>query len=150
MATITKEKNYILYTNDNGKVYKFDINTGILYSLRGLPMKSLPKGYVRCVHENSEDSSVIGFLYYLLYRGCEGDSLPLYQKQFNLVDRLNSVGVTVRWWDFSHIVGCDAFTDFIIENFKEFVKKRKEDEDLSIYNFYEQYKKEFFLKKYHL
>ena len=146
MATITKEKNYILYTNDDGKVYKFDVNTGILYSLKGLPMKSFPKGYVRCIHENHSASSVTGLLYFLLYRGCKGDSLPLYQKQFNLVDRLNSVGVAIQWWDFSRIVDDDEFTDFLIKNFKEFVKMRKEDEDLSIYNFYQQYSRELIRK----
>lgn len=34
MATITKEKNYIIFTNDKNNTYKFDINTATFYSTR--------------------------------------------------------------------------------------------------------------------
>ena len=40
--TITKEKNLISITNENGKTYVIDVNTGNFIGLRGAPIKTFP------------------------------------------------------------------------------------------------------------
>lgn len=49
MATKVKEKNIISVTTEAGKTYKFDVNTGITYGLRGGAIKTCPKEVAMCL-----------------------------------------------------------------------------------------------------
>lgn len=95
--TITKEKNFLFITTDDGKTYRYDINTATLYGLKGTPIKTQPKGFVSYVDRNFLGNSfllsyirnTIYWRYYNLFT-MPTDIMVLY-------DRIDSLGIPYNY-----------------------------------------------------
>lgn len=59
---IIKNKNIIEFHLDESKVYRYDVNSGILYSLAQKPLKNIPKAVSSMVNQWSETSNLINYL----------------------------------------------------------------------------------------
>ena len=44
---LKKEKNFIIYEKEDGKVYKLDINKGIWYGLKGQTLTNVPSLFLQ-------------------------------------------------------------------------------------------------------
>lgn len=154
--TFTKDKNFILFQNDVNKIYKFDINTGLFYGLRGTPIKSFPSGFSTWLEDNFKESNVLRLMYYIkvhpyTYHYNDSFKASLYSdfaELFKTVDRLTSIGYTTYPWG-------NEFTpenlNFVRENFKVFSKYYNEDkETFKISTFREEYEKVLWTKKHKL
>ena len=137
MATfiITRDKNYMVI-RDMSKTapYKFDVNTGIFYGLRGKPSKSTPSGFPTWLSNNYRGNNVLALMYGIrVYHNRYGSynvptlgDMERYAKYFKLVDRLASIGyINTRWDGFNN----PSELDYIEENFKQFAKYVKNCKD---------------------
>lgn len=145
---LVKEKNILILTAEGkNKPYRFDINTGILYSTVNKPMVRCPEGLPSFARYS--DNNVMVLLATIL-RG-DGDfwfkkhTLPHmtnYAKLFKIVDRLESIGYKDRR-------GYDdpRYLEFIDVNFKDFAKYVKEYPEKSIEDFTREYEIIYWMKK---
>ena len=137
MATLIKEKNYLVFTNDNGRIYKFNLADGIFYSTKGVPMKSTPAGFPRTI-ENSLDNLVIKYIYGLHCRGIRYTEFKPYANDLLICDKLMAIGYDENRYN-ARIPR--KMLDFVNDNFKAFAKAYREDNTLTVRRFYEDYSK---------
>ena len=126
MATITKEKQYIIYTTDENKVYRYDINQGTWYGVKGTPIKTSPANVKNAIlHTQSAPKSNL-MLYIREIVKWEGAATLTHlnntQKNALLTaDRLDTAGLPTSRYAMS-----DYYLRMIGENFANFVKYYKE------------------------
>ena len=121
MAKTVKEKNIIKFYLDDNKpenFYALDINTGILYGIKGSPIQRTPNGMNRFMDYNAS-SCVLRFM----RRTHNWDSVAYsnfshYAKYLQICDILDSIG-----YDHTHDdITSRSLLDFVNEHFKEFVQ----------------------------
>lgn len=149
MNKIVKNKNFLeLYINKETP-YKFDINTGILYGIKGQPLKSSPKGLNVILKQNARNSNVINYIWCKHHKnGVPYTELNEYAEELKLFDRLDSINYKVQYIDSlnqSHI-------EFLNKNFKKFVNwlKDRTEYNNSISTFVSEYTMECFLEEMNL
>lgn len=147
MSTLVKDKNFLVYTID-GKSYKFDINEGLMYGIKGNVIKSTPQGFVKKVEQVarglrqtdgdvSANSNVIMALYGFHCNGTKYFEMARHKDKLSVCDKLDSIGFAFNdYWTVN-----SRYTDFnfINKNFKEFAKAFKEDDTLTIERFQQEY-----------
>lgn len=145
--TVTRDKNIINFLAEGKEQpYAFDINTGILYSLKSKPLKNYPSGLKTCITHNTNDF-VLFIMAQMLDRGYnyhDGCSWKLadfqeYADLLIIADKINSLGYEYTRDDAWRV---DKRTLRLIgENFKDFARFVKEtDEDrATITNFMYNY-----------
>ena len=157
MAHFTKERNIIkFYLNENKpeNFYALDINTGILYGIKGSPIARTPNGMNNFMEYNNEarNNCVLRYMSrihswnnvsYAEFRG--------YAKELQICDKLDSIGYNPR--NVSDITS-DSHLEFVNKHFKEFVKylatELPEDERHSIAGFKAQIEKAEFIRKHRI
>lgn len=124
MLKVIKDKNWLVFVDENEKTRKFDINTGKTYGVRGTEIKSkIPHckdyycGYARHTYENISADNAKVFI--KLYCDECYNLLPLADKIFNL-------GFNINAYDLLH------YESFLATNFKPFIKFMKEKEYVTI------------------
>lgn len=142
MATITKEKNYLIFTNDKNNTYKFDINTATFYSTKGNVMKSVPSGFTTCLRNNSNRTMVMTYMYHKhYYNSVKYTEMQRYTEGLAICDKLDSIGFyKATFYNLN-----EKNLSFIGKNFKAFAKAFKENPNLELSHFIENYGKEQFL-----
>lgn len=98
MSSIKKEKNVLEFWVDGKSApYKLDINTGIIYGLRGMPIKSSIPGIRDMLRSNSKLCNVTRLLHSWVVSW--GDGFPKVVQRTSamiLADRLESIGYTLK------------------------------------------------------
>lgn len=146
MNKIVKNKNFLeLYINKETP-YKFDINTGILYGIKGQPLKNPPKGLKTILEQNSKSSNVIKYICYThSMRGVSYVDFNNYTDELRLCDRLDSINYKVEY--ISYLTPRNIY--FINKNFKKFVSwlKDRPEHNNSIDTFIDEFELEVFLEE---
>lgn len=146
MNKIVKNKNFLeLYINKETP-YKFDINTGILYGIKGQPLKNPPKGLKTILEQNSKSSNVINYICYTHRKhGVSYTDFNNYADELKLCDRLDSINYKVQYIQYLN----QREIDFINKNFKKFVSwlKDRPEHNNSIDTFVNEIKVEIFLEE---
>lgn len=142
--TISRDKNIINFlAEDKEQPYAFDINTGVLYSLKSRPLKNFPSGMKSYLRNCSYDTKdfllfVMGIMLDRCYCFHESPSWKLtdFQEYANLLaiaDKINSLGYTPNHQDTWRVDKNSL--NIIGENFKAFAKYCKEEEEPTIADF---------------
>ena len=153
--TMTKEKNIISFLAD-GKTtpYTFDVNTGIFYGLKKQPIKSYPPNFKKWIAENHQVSAVIGLLYttWNYPNNITGNwlAIPLnelanYSDLFKVADKLDNIGYNTDNINYNKTV-----LKFINSHFKKFSKAFKENPNITLIGFYNNYNRQMWEEKNHL
>ena len=126
MATITKEKQYIIYTTDENKVYRYDINQGTWYGVKGTPIKNSPANLKNTLlyAPSTLNSNLMLYIQDIVrYEGAAAlTHLNDRQKKSLLTaDRLDTAGFPVGRYNMT-----DYQLNTIGDNFANFVKFYKE------------------------
>ena len=146
MASIVKEKNFLMFTNDKGNTYRFDISTGIMYSTRGKAMASQPDGLVSYMRNYGykEKSMVLGFMYYEHeWYSVKYNDFSAKVEELSLYDRLDAIG----YYDNSTHRYTDKEIKFLTDNFKKFAKAFKNNSELTLRDFMSAYQEELFYQE---
>lgn len=151
MAMTVKEKNIIKFYLDDSKpenYYALDINTGILYGIKGSPIKRTPNGMNHFMDYNAS-SCVLRFM----RRTHNWDSIAYsnfshYAKYLQICDKLDSIG-----YDHTHDdITSRSLLDFVNEHFKEFVQylatELGENERHTLSNFRYRCEEKLFVKEH--
>ena len=142
MPTYRKEKNIVFITLDENKTYRLDINTGVIYGVRGKPIKTIPNRpqVERMFWRNRESSNLEGFLYEAFCRPAISErAIELLQK----ADKLDAVGVPFMFWSYGQV-------DFLAEHLREYVawKKEHKDERFEYAAFHETIERKALIQQY--
>ena len=126
MATITKDKQYICYTTDENKVYRYDINQGTWYGVKGTPIKTSPANLKNTLlyAPSTLNSNLMLYIRDIVrYEGAAAlTHLNDRQKKSLLTaDRLDTAGFPVGRYNMT-----DYQLNTIGDNFANFVKFYKE------------------------
>lgn len=146
MANIVKEKNFLIFTNNKGNSYRFDISTGIMYSTKGKAMASQPEGLVSYMRNygRQEKSMVLGYMYYEHeWYSAKYNDFSERVEELSLYDRLDSIGYynsSMYHYDKKEI-------EFLHNNFKKFAKAYKNNNELTIREFIAKYQEELFYQE---
>ena len=97
MGKVVKVKNILeLWVDGKAAPYKFDINTGILYGLKGSAIKTTPAGVATLIDRNTHTEPICSYLYSTHYnRNTSYAGMAQYAKELQLVDRLHSIGYVI-------------------------------------------------------
>ena len=157
MAHFTKERNIIkFYLNENKpeNFYAFDINTGVLYGIKGSPIARTPNGMNNFMDYNNNVNKSCVLRY--MRRIHSWDCIPYaefrqYSKELQICDRLDSIGYDPT--DVSDLTRNNNLV-FVNDNFKAFVKylatELPDNEAHSITNFRGRYERESFIHKHRI
>lgn len=139
MANLVKEKNFLIFTNNKGNVYRFDISSGIMYSTKGKPMASQPDGLVSYMRNHNDQSMLVYFMYYQHeWHNTKYNDFSKLLKGLSLCDRLDSIGYNRREsLSISEIEYLDKY-------FKHFAKALKENNELRTREFITAMQKQVF------
>lgn len=149
MNKIVKNKNFLEIYINKETPYKFDINTGILYGIKGQPLKNSPKGLNVVLEQNSKSSNVINYIYYKHFAyGVSYAQFKDYIDELKLFDRLDSINYKVEYISFLN----QRDIDFLNKYFKRFVNwlKDRPEHNNSINAFIDEIKVEVFLEEMNL
>lgn len=164
MATyysVCKERNMVYFTNDEGKVWSFDVNTGIFLSPKGNAVKSFPAGLGHFIdgHDTRDDIAVVRLMSYI--RNSPYDygvrdeknrymlKNPSYYAQlavlFQTMDKMASLGCAPDRWNLSI-----SNLKFVNDHFKAFAKWYNENHSNEIDDFVKVYGAELYCSQHHI
>lgn len=147
MSKIIRNKGFIEYYMD-GKTtpYRFNINEGIMYNLKGQPMKTAPAGYASLFRYSLPNDLVMQYMRYIktYETSTSWSNMARFANYIALIDRLANIGITMRDFKWSSFPNY-ADLNFINDNFKAFTKyvknyKRDRNECYMVFDFIEDYK----------
>lgn len=164
MATyysVSKDRNMVYFTNDEGKAWSFDVNTGIFLSPKGNAVKSFPTGLGSFIdgHDTRDDIAVIRLMafirndpydygvrdeknYYMLRNPSYYAKLAVL---FQTMDKMASLGCVPDRWNLS-----TANLKFINDHFKAFSKWYNENHSNEIDDFVKYYGTELYCSQHHI
>lgn len=113
MGRIEKDKNFLnIWIDGKEKPYKYNINTGEMYGLRGGVITSVPQGLYSVVSQNYKQSNVVYYLNELM-RWRQSDIMGMSdgrKARLLLCDKLDGIGCPVDYDTYSYL---DAFAKAI-------------------------------------
>ena len=116
MGRIEKDKNFLnIWVDGKAKPYKYNINTGEMYGLKGGVITSVPQGLYSVVSLHYEQSNVLYYLYSIM-RWRQSDIMGLSADRKNrllLCDRLDSIGCPAGYDTYMYL---DKFAKVISAN----------------------------------
>lgn len=124
MSKVIRNKGFIEYYVD-GKTtpYRFNINNGFMYNLKGQIMKTAPAGYASLIKGSNGNDLVMKYLCYIKNneRSISWSDMSRFATYIALIDRLANLGITMndfQWGSFPYY----GDLNFINDNFKAFAK----------------------------
>ena len=128
MREIEKNKNFLEFHMDKSAPYKFDVNTGVWYGLKGKPIENAPSGARAMIIEAVRNNTTNNVLIFMDYRNNRNESITTiskeYRRYFPILDKMTSLGYVVDTrdlYDLSNLV-------FVEKHIKEFAEYLKNDE----------------------
>lgn len=146
MGTIIKDKNFLEIYLSSEKPYKFDINSGVVYGIRGNPIHTVPVGLTDTILLHKDRSNVLKLFGEIVRRMDLRHlfkELITYKQHFIMADRLDAIGYEARTRDLLS----GGLMEYIEQNFASFANAYKEDPSLTINSFKEKYAYDIFLKE---
>lgn len=153
MGKVIKVKNILeLWVDGKAAPYKFDINTGILYGLKGSAIKNTPAGVATLIDRNTHTEPICSYLYTTHYnRNTSYADMARYAKELQLVDRLHSIGYVISYWDRNNMKHLAEFFDADASIFKKFSAYYKEQPQASaLRDFFAEYGRTAWITKHKL
>lgn len=164
MATsysVTKDRNMIYFTNGEGKVWSFDVNTGIFLSPKGNAVKSFPTGLGSFIdgHDTRNDIPAIRLMAFIRNapyeygvrdnQNCYMLRNPSYYARlaplFQTIDKMASLGCSPDRWN-----ATASNLTFINDHFKAFAKWYKDNQSNEIEEFIRRYGVEMYCREHHI
>lgn len=106
MGRIEKDKNFLnIWIDGKAKPYKYNINTGEMYGLKGGVITSVPQGLYNLVSQNYRQSNVLYYLYEVM-RWRQSDIMGLSadrKERLSLCDRLDSIGCPADYNTYNYL-----------------------------------------------
>lgn len=106
MGRIEKDKNFLnIWIDGKAKPYKYNINTGEMYGLKGGVITSVPQGLYSVVSQNYRQSNVLYYLYEIM-RWRQSDIMGLSadrKERLLLCDRLDSIGCPADYHTYNYL-----------------------------------------------
>jgi hypothetical protein len=124
MSTYRKERNIITFNIDgvNGE-YRLDLNSGILYGIKGNPIKTCPKksAILDTLWSNTDKTygNLRSLLRSMIGNNTHTSAYPRYVEALSGAEKLDALGIEVLWCD------CDEYV-YIGKHIKEFNTYRNE------------------------
>lgn len=149
MARFEKERNIIkFYLTDDDRHYDFDIDKGVLYGLKGSPLKRNPAGVIDFMNQHSRESNLLMFMYRQhSWQSRSYVNMRNVVKYLQICDKLDSIGYHPdNHWN----VPSNSALDFVNDNFKAFVKFIKENPSGTVDGFVRAYRVDKWLKDHKL
>ncbi len=135
MATMHKDKNYLYFTNNQGRTYRFNINEGIFYSTQNKPMTSCPSGFTTYMNNIRIQTCLVHFMKQLHWRGFSYADLSASAENLIICDRLDSLGF------FSYDANDKKLIEYVGKHFKDFAKAYAENSEINLFQFYREHRK---------
>ena len=151
MAKFEKEKNILMiYVDGKEKPYKIDIEKGIVYGIKGNPVKSTPAGMPSAFRSLCQRNNLIKLIYNIHeHYGANYANLSKwvdYLIFWDKVDSLNSGRVSTSCWEMTN----KMYVEFANSHFKDYAKWIKDNNSLSLEKFYNERGFELWCKKYNV
>ena len=151
MAKFEKEKNILMiYVDGKEKPYKIDIEKGIVYGIKGNPVKSTPAGMPSAFRSLCHRNNLIKLIYNIheYYDANYADLSKWvdYLIFWDKVDSLNSGKVSTSSWEMTN----KKYVEFTNSHFKDYAKWIKDNNSLSLEQFYNERGFELWCKKYNV
>lgn len=124
MSTYRKERNIIIFNIDgvNGE-YRLDLNSGILYGIKGNPIKTCPKksAMVSTLWHNGDNTyaNLRSLLRSMIGNNTYTSAYPRYVEALSGAEKIDALGIGELWCDFDGYV-------YIGKHIKEFNTYRNE------------------------
>jgi hypothetical protein len=124
MSTYRKDRNNIIFTLDgvNGE-YRLDLNSGILYGIKGNPIKTCPKksDIVHTLWQSGDNAytNLRSLLRSMISNNTYTSAYPRYVEALSGAEKLDALGIEELWCDFDGYV-------YIGKHIKEFNTYRNE------------------------
>lgn len=145
MATVTKNRNRIeILVAGKNAPYVFDINTGIMYGLRGKPIKSVTREVMNGIcHEYSQKTELERAIYALTDWGkCSNICrLPQYTDILRLADSLDNLEITLNCSNWYYAKYAKALVDDK-KLLREYIKYAQKCKANAVHYSFENFKKE--------
>ena len=164
MATsysVCKDRNMIYFTNEDGKAWSFDVNTGIFLSPKGNAVKSFPTGLGSFIdgHDTRNDIPAVRLMafvrndphdygvrdeknYYMLRNPSYYAKLAVL---FQAIDKMASLGCSPDRWN-----ATASNLTFINDHFKAFAKWYKDNQSNEIEEFVRRYGVEVYCREHNI
>ena len=145
---VVKEKNYLLFYLASEKPYKIDINTGVVYGTKDVPIKSVPVYMRDVVFENRNMSNVMRYVE-RVFDCCPLSNVFRILREnkdiLSMLDRLDALNINyMRIQDFENT----TYFDFLSEHFSEYVEQmRGNNHPINLRQFYEDMGYALYLKE---
>ena len=124
MATITKDKQYICYTTDENKTYKYDLANYRWLGVKGSPIRATPPRFKETLMGSRPQSHLMLYLYnFVRWNGASRLIIldPVKRKAFSVCERLDACNIPANGESLA-----DYRYEFIFDNWARFIKFRKE------------------------
>ena len=124
MSTYRKDRNNLIFTLDgvNGE-YRLDLNSGILYGIKGNPIKTCPKkSAILDILYNTDDTAYTNLrsmVRSMIGNNSYTSAYPRYVEALSGAEKIDALGITELWCD------CEGYA-YIGKHIKEFVAYRNE------------------------
>lgn len=106
MGRIEKDKNFLnIWIDGKAKPYRYDINSGVMYGLKGGVISSVPQGIYSLVSANYKQSNVIYYMYRVMrWRQTDIMGMDTNRKErLSLCDRLDSIGCPANYETYDYL-----------------------------------------------
>lgn len=134
MATMHKNKNYLYFTNNQGRTYRFNINEGVFYSTQNKPMKSCPSGFATYMNNIRTETCLVNLMKRLHWAGYSYADLSTKAEILIVCDRLDSIGF------FSYDSDVERTLEYVGKHFKDFAKAYAENSEINLGQFYREHR----------
>lgn len=124
MATIMKDKQYICYTTDENKTYKYDLTNYRWLGIKGSPIRSAPPHFKETLMNSRPQSHLMLYLYNFVrwYGASRLINLDMaIRKALSVCERLDACNIPANGDSLS-----DYRYEFVFDNWAKFIKFRKE------------------------
>ena len=152
MAKFEKEKNILMvYVDGKEKPYKIDIEKGIVYGIKGNPVKTTPAGMPSAFSSHCANSTNLIKLMYIIHerygvKYANFSSWVKYLIFWDKVDSLNSGKLSTNTWEMTN----EKYVQFANDHFKDYAKWIVDKNTLSLEKFYNECAFAIWCKKYNV
>lgn len=154
MGRIVKVKNiYEFWLDGKTKPYKLDINSGVLYGLRGSALKSTPADFNSLMSRYRTTDPLIALMYERSNAWC--DAIRPYQwaehsTTLQLADKLTAIKYDYNNDSDLRTLGSDEMVSYLAKNFKALAKYLVENAECGLREFVSVYGKNMWLAEHKL